>query len=84
VPQVTHAPQGAQRCPSHPLGTAPTAGPQQSPLSAGNSPQLWKTSPKETDDTDSDIQMEDPLFIRKLHFIPLPSCPRAPAPMLIR
>ena len=34
---------------------------------------------EEIDDTDSDIQIKDPLFIRKLHFIPLQSCPRTPA-----
>jgi len=39
--------------------------------------------PEEIDDTDSDIQIEDPLFIRKLRFIPLQSCPCAPAQMLI-
>jgi len=38
---------------------------------------------EEIDDTDSDIQIKDPLFIRKLRFIPLQSCPCAPAQMLI-
>jgi len=36
------------------------------------------------DDMDSDIQIEDLLFIRKLCFIPLQSCPHAPAQILIR
>jgi len=35
--------------------------------------------PEEIDNTDSDIQIEDPLFIRKLRFTPLQSCPCAPA-----
>jgi len=37
---------------------------------------------EEIDDTDSDIQIEDPLFISKLRFIPLQSCPRAAAQIL--
>jgi len=32
---------------------------------------------------DSNIQIEDPLFIRKLCFIPLQSCPWAPNQMFI-
>jgi len=47
------------------------------------SPCLFLNLPEETDYTDSDIQIEDPLFIRKLRFIPLQSCPRAPTQMLI-
>jgi len=39
--------------------------------------------PEEIDETDSDIQIEDTLFIRKLRFIPLQSCPRAPTQMII-
>jgi len=38
---------------------------------------------EEIDDTDSDIQIEDPLFIRKLCFMPLLRCPCFPAQMLI-
>jgi len=38
---------------------------------------------EEIDDMDFDIQIEDPLFIRKLRFIPLQSCPLAPAHMLV-